>query len=168
MLGRDAYFLAQSRRDERTGFASAVPTGLKTILYIHFPALKCWAIICRLCRDSEHEPRIKACAAFAPVTDVEDRIGNAAASLDSAIPGYRDFLRFSSPRTHVDKLMCPVFLFYAKDDTNVAVRQSTAFAAALKKTNSTVTLVSVARGGQYDSMLHEGIPKAIQWFQKLP
>jgi dipeptidyl aminopeptidase/acylaminoacyl peptidase len=117
---------------------------------------------------AEHEPRIKACAAFAPVTDVEDRIGNAVAPLDRSIPGYRDFLRFSSPKTHVDKLKCPVFLFYAKDDTNVPVRQSTDFAETLKKTNSAVTLVSVARGGHYDSMLREGIPKAIQWFQKLP
>jgi dipeptidyl aminopeptidase/acylaminoacyl peptidase len=117
---------------------------------------------------AEHEPRIKGCAAFAPVTDVEDRIGNVAASLDSSIPGYRDFLRFSSPRTHVDKLKCPVFLFYAKDDTTVPPRQTTDFAETLKKTNAAVTLVSVARGGHYDSMLREGIPKAIQWFQKLP
>jgi dipeptidyl aminopeptidase/acylaminoacyl peptidase len=106
---------------------------------------------------AEHEPRIKACAAFAPVTDVEDRIGNAVVPLDRSIPGYRDFLRFSSPKTHV-----------AKDDNNVPVRQSTDFAEALKKTNSAVTLVSAARGGHYDSMLREGVPKAIQWFQKLP
>ncbi len=117
---------------------------------------------------AEHEPRIKACAAFAPVTDVEKRLAPAIAQLDSALPGYREFLRFSSPRTHAGKLKCPVFLFHAEDDRNVPVRDSTDFAALLKPTNPHVTLVTTRQGGHYESMVREGLPKAIAWFKRLP
>jgi dipeptidyl aminopeptidase/acylaminoacyl peptidase len=115
---------------------------------------------------AEHEPRVKACCAYAPVTDVEARLAPAIPSLDGAIPGYRDFLRFSSPRTHAHKLKCPVFLFHAQDDGNVPIRQSTDFAAQLKKTNPHVTLVRAASGGHYDSMIREGIPKGITWLKQ--
>lgn len=115
---------------------------------------------------AEHEPRIKACAAYAPVTDVEAHLAGAVRDLDRSLPGYRDFLRFSSPKTHADKLQCPVFLFHAQDDENVPIRHSTDFAALLKKTNSQVTLVTTRMGGHYDSMIDEGIPKGIEWFQQ--
>ncbi len=115
------------------------------------------------------DPRIKACAAYAPATDVVTRVGpEASKALDAAIPGFADFLKWSSPSSHVAELKCPVFLFHASDDTNVPSAQSSAFAAELKKTNTNVTYVEVARGGHYESMIREGIPKGIEWFQKLP
>jgi len=64
-------------------------------------------------------------------------------------------------------LKCPVFLFHAQDDRNVPVQQSTDFAALLQKTNSHVTLVTTPNGGHYDSMIREGIPKGIKWFQQV-
>ena len=45
--------------------------------------------------------------------------------------------------------------------------ESARFAADLKRTNPRVTFVEVPRGGHYDSMIREGIPKAIEWFGKL-
>src|SRR5262249_51971365 len=45
---------------------------------------------------AEHEPRIKTCAAYAPVTDVEARLAEVIPQLDRALPGYREFLRSSS------------------------------------------------------------------------
>src|SRR5207249_2157891 len=68
---------------------------------------------------AEHEPRIKACVAFAPCTDLETRLRPVTPRLEKAIPGYKDFIRTSSPKTNADKLKCPVFLFHAKDDNNV-------------------------------------------------
>jgi dienelactone hydrolase len=114
-----------------------------------------------------HEPRIKACAAFAPATDVEARLAQATPWLDKALPGYREFIRFSSPKTHAAKLNCPILLFHAQDDGNIPIRQTTDFAALLKKTNPRVTLVTTPKGGHYDSMIREGIPKGIEWFQQL-
>ena len=116
---------------------------------------------------AEHDPRVKACAAFAPVTDVEARLADFAPKLERALPGFGEFLRFSSPRTQADKLKCPVFLFYAQDDDVVPVGQTTDFAAQLKQTNPHVTLVTTAKGGHYDSMIHVGLPKAIKWFGQL-
>ena len=87
-------------------------------------------------------------------------------SLEQALPGYAEFPRFSSPKTHADKLRCPVLLFHARDDRNVPFSHSTDFAALVQKTNPRVSLVMTARGGHYDSMIREGIPRGIEWFQK--
>ena len=65
-------------------------------------------------------------------------------------------------------MKCPVFLFHAKDDNDIPLRESTEFAALVKQTNPKVTLVTAARGGHHTSMIQEGIPKAIDWLQKLP
>jgi dienelactone hydrolase len=116
---------------------------------------------------AEHEPRIKACAAYCAVPDVMSRLAQAIPQLDRAMPGYRDFLVFSSPKTHADKLKCPVLLFHALDDNNVPAQQSTDFAEQLKSTNPQVTLITTPRGGHHDSMIREGIPKGIEWFRSL-
>jgi dipeptidyl aminopeptidase/acylaminoacyl peptidase len=98
---------------------------------------------------------------------VEDRLKGNIAGLEQAMRGYRDFIRFSSPKTHADKLTCPLLLFHAADDTNVPVRQSKDFAALVKKTNPDVTLIIAPRGGHSASMMKEGIPKGIAWLEKL-
>src|SRR5262249_45759290 len=116
--------------------------------------------------EAEHEPRIKACVAYAPVTDVESHLGQAIPGLERAVPGIKNFIQFSSPKTHADKLKCRVFLFHAQDDGTVPIRHSTDFAAHVKGTNQDVTLITTAKGGHYISMLREGIPKAITWLQK--
>lgn len=117
---------------------------------------------------AEHEPRVAACAAFAPVTDVPARLAQAVPALNRALPGYRDFLRHSSPKAGVDRLRCPVFLFHAADDDNVPVSESKDFAVLLGKTNPRVTLVITPAGGHYDSMVREGVPKCIAWLKGLP
>src|SRR5262249_55038981 len=76
---------------------------------------------------AEHDPRIKACVAYAPCTDVEARLHGVSLSLENSQPGYKDFLHNSSPRTHAAKLKCPLFLFHAEDDHNVSIRESKAF-----------------------------------------
>src|SRR5262249_9650474 len=76
---------------------------------------------------AEHESGIKACAAYAAVTDVEAHLAQAIPSLEGSLPGFREFLRFSSPKTHAAKLTCPLMLFHAKDDTNVPMRHATEF-----------------------------------------
>jgi dipeptidyl aminopeptidase/acylaminoacyl peptidase len=117
---------------------------------------------------AEHDPRIKACIAYASVTDVVTDLGPAVAAVDRAILGYRDFFRQSSPKTHASKLTCPVFLFCAKDDSTVPPNQTTDFATQLKSSNSAVTVEVVPSGGHYQSMIKDGIPKGIAWLRKLP
>jgi dienelactone hydrolase len=116
---------------------------------------------------AEYEPRIKACAAYAPATDVPGRLAAAIGMLEEKLPGYRDFLGLSSPNTHPEKLKCPAFLFHARDDGNVPVAQTEQFAALVRKTNPQVTLVIARRGGHYESMMNEGIPKGIAWLKGL-
>jgi dipeptidyl aminopeptidase/acylaminoacyl peptidase len=115
---------------------------------------------------ASHDARIKGCISYCGCTDVEERLAKAIPDLNRAIPGYRDFIRFSSPKTHVDKLTCPTFLFHASDDDNVPTSQTITFAALLKKTNKEVTVDVSAKGGHYDSMIKSGIPKGIAWLKK--
>jgi dipeptidyl aminopeptidase/acylaminoacyl peptidase len=98
---------------------------------------------------------------------VEKRVAIAIPYLKNALPGYREFLHFSSPKTNTDSLKCPVFLFHAQDDDNIPIRETTDFAAQLEKTNSKVTLVTSPTGGHYNSMVSNGIPKALAWLKEL-
>ena len=114
------------------------------------------------------DPRIKGCIAYAPVTDVEARIGRVLIlQLAGAIPGYDEFIKASSPRSQIARLKCPVFLFHARDDSNVPIIESERFVEALKRINPKVTFAVVARGNHYQSMIQQGIPQAIDWLKHL-
>ncbi len=117
---------------------------------------------------AEYEPRVKACVAYAPCTDVASRVAQFTPLLERNQPGYADFLTFSSPKTHPEQLTCPLFLFHAQDDNNVPFAETNRFYDAVRKTNPRATLVKVARGGHFDPMIREGIPKAIAWLKALP
>jgi dipeptidyl aminopeptidase/acylaminoacyl peptidase len=111
------------------------------------------------------DSRIKACVAFAPCTNVPRRLAPAMAVLSKQVPGFSNFVKESSPNTHAAKIKCPVFLFHARDDRNVALNETEEFSDQLKKTNSQVTLVIAESGGHYDSMVKQGIPQAIEWLK---
>jgi dipeptidyl aminopeptidase/acylaminoacyl peptidase len=117
---------------------------------------------------AEHDPRIKACVAYAPVTDVPARLGPQTIDrVERQIAGFKEFAARISPRTHLDKLRCPVFLFHTRDDKNVPTSESVTFYNDLKKTNPKVKLVEPPAGGHYPAMLKQGIPQAIAWLKAL-
>ena len=117
---------------------------------------------------AEFEPRVKACAAYAPCPDVASLLAPFTPDLESDLRGFGEFLKISSPQMHAEQLNCPLFLFYAEDDTAVRVRQSVNFYERVRRTNSRVTLVKTATGGHYNSMIREGVPKAIALLKALP
>ena len=117
---------------------------------------------------AEREPRVRACVAYAPVADLEKYFGEEALKgLSSAIPGYREFVRRASPHAGAKELRCPLFLFHAEDDEIVNITESANFAREVSRHNPAVTFVRGAGGGHYDSMLEEGVPKAIEWLKAL-
>ncbi len=115
---------------------------------------------------AEHEPRLAGCIAYAPCSDVVGRLRGMTGNLEKAMPGIGDFFRETSPLTHVDRLECPTFLFHARDDTNVPVAKSERFADELRRRGQDVSLVTVPFGDHYDSMINEGIARAIQWVEQ--
>jgi dienelactone hydrolase len=119
---------------------------------------------------AEHEPRLKGCIAYAPCVDVEDRVGmiTRIPGVDTQLPGIVDFVKRSSPKTHVARLSCPLFLFGALDDTNVGIDSLRRFSDQLKGLNRTVEFQTVPAGGHYESMVNPGISLAIQWLRRLP
>ena len=116
---------------------------------------------------AEREPRVKACVAYAPVADIEARLGPQFVKRLSGVRGFVEFIRENSPLTHASQLSCPLFIFGADDDNVVQPSQPALFAAAVAKVNRAVTYVRVPTGGHYDSMIKEGVPRAIKWLQEL-
>jgi dipeptidyl aminopeptidase/acylaminoacyl peptidase len=120
---------------------------------------------------AESDPRIAACVAYAPVTNPDQRAWQnapeAARYLEANVSGFREFLKRTSPIRNVGRLRCPTFLYHAEDDTRISILETEQFVESLKKTNPRVTFVRGARGDHYDSMIEEGMPKAIAWLRGL-
>ncbi len=116
---------------------------------------------------AEHEPRLAGAIAYAPATDVESRLSEMAdvPFMEVLYPKLKEFVTQSSPNTHLADLKTPVFLFHAKDDSNVPFADSQTFADALKNQGKDVTFESSPTGDHYDSMVSDGIPKAIEWLK---
>lgn len=117
-----------------------------------------------------HEPRIAGCIAYAPATNVELRLRDIANSPRYArlLPGVKDFLHETSPINQVDKYTCPLFLFHARDDRNEPFRTTENFVNRLREKGKEVTFATPFRGGHYQSMVREGIPRAIRWLKQQP
>ena len=109
-------------------------------------------------------PNVRGCIAFAPITDIEARLGTRTLkALDSLSPGMAKFLHEASPANLAESIRCPVFLFHADDDSNVSAASIAAFQASLTAHHKPGVYVSTPSGGHYDAMIRSGIPKAISW-----
>jgi dipeptidyl aminopeptidase/acylaminoacyl peptidase len=114
-----------------------------------------------------HEPRIRGCIAYAPETDVEAFVGEFRHQLPaSEFPGLAEFARRSSPRTHMGRIDCPVFLFHSTTDSVVPFARSQAFCNELQQLGKNVTFVRADRGDHYNAMLTTGIPHALDWIRQ--
>jgi acetyl esterase/lipase len=117
---------------------------------------------------AENEPRLAGCVAFAPAVDITAQFaGPAQRAITQLVPGAEEFFTRYNPRANESKIGCPLFLFYADDDDRFAseVRD---LAARLQASGKPVTVSHVASGGHYDSMINEGVPRAIEWLKALP
>jgi dipeptidyl aminopeptidase/acylaminoacyl peptidase len=119
---------------------------------------------------AENDPRITACVAYAPVTDVERRVRenarDAGRYLHSNLAGFDDFLERTSPLRQAARLHCPLFLYHSSEDHRISITDSEAFATALTATNPQVTFIRGTRGDHYDSMIDDGLPRAIDWLKE--
>ena len=112
---------------------------------------------------AESNPEIKACVAFAPCTDVTEFHRDNFAVLETVIPTVRKFCSDYSPITHVDRLQCPIFFFQADDDSVTPVAGAIRFVDAAKEKQKLIEFVRVPTGDHYQSMIDQGIPRAIRW-----
>ena len=117
---------------------------------------------------AENEPRLAGCVAFAPAVDVRRQIPpDAQQQLAQIVPGADQFFTRYNPAENESKLGCPLFLFYAHDDDRFA-GQVRELGDRLKAAGKQVTVTSAGAGGHYDSMIREGVPRAIEWLKSLP
>lgn len=110
-----------------------------------------------------NDPRIKGCAAFAACGDVLGRLGEIVPELEKMEKGEKDFLSRTAPINEIAKVKCPILLFHAEDDSNVPFSDHERLSAKVGGRTDLLNIV-VAKGDHYDSMIKEGIPAAIKWF----
>ena len=111
---------------------------------------------------------IKGCVAYAPIGDIESRIGEDSISwLDHHVNGFRDFILDYSPISNVKRIECPVYIFNSSDDANVTPATIERLVALMQRENIEYVHKSTDKGGHYYSMLHEGIPTGIEWLKAI-
>jgi dienelactone hydrolase len=103
---------------------------------------------------------VRACVAFAPVSDLAAFQAEALAQIESEVEGVQELAERYSP-SRMGTPRCPVTIFHASDDDIVPISQSQTFA---RQHAGKVKLVTVSSGGHYESMTSRGIPLAIQTF----
>jgi dipeptidyl aminopeptidase/acylaminoacyl peptidase len=111
--------------------------------------------------------QIKGCAAFAPLTDVEKHLAEGLPAMDKFLPGFARVIRENSPANRMNAIRCPVFLFHALDDKGITPPMVTGYRDALLARGKKVDYAVVPTGGHYDSMIKDGIPKAVVWLKAL-
>jgi len=114
-----------------------------------------------------HEERLAGAIAYAPITDLNIRIGEIAddASVRAILPGINTYLRTGSPITYVDRYKCPLFIFHARDDSNEPFQNTDTFVNQLKAKSAQVEFSIASSGDHYDSMITAGIPQAVNWIR---
>ena len=114
---------------------------------------------------AENEPRLKACAAYAPALDLADDFGpDTAREIRKA--GMGPLIDRFSPSNGIGTLRCPVYLFGAQDDDRVTIQELRTFTAAARARGKAVTLDEVPSGGHFQPMIDRGIPRAIVWLKQ--
>jgi dipeptidyl aminopeptidase/acylaminoacyl peptidase len=93
-----------------------------------------------------HDRRVMACVAYAPATNLRDRLGfGGTAALDEAVPGAEKFVDWASPHANVERLKKrPVMLFVARDDTTVRPDTVSSFYHTLQEAGAPVVHLKVA------------------------
>jgi dienelactone hydrolase len=114
-----------------------------------------------------HDERLAGAIAFAPITNLEIRLGEVAneRSVRTILPGLKTYLRTGSPITYVDRYKCPLFVFHARDDGNEPFQNTDVFVNQLKTNSAKVDFAVVDIGNHYDSMIDQGLPQAVQWIR---
>ncbi len=114
------------------------------------------------------ESRLKGAIAFAPVTDLNLRLEGITdePAVARVMPGIREYLRDGSPINHVDHFKCRLFVFHAHDDSNEPFAHTKRFIDRLSEKSTNFDFEIVNFGDHYDSMIQNGIPKAVAWIQR--
>ncbi|WP_298861279.1 prolyl oligopeptidase family serine peptidase, partial [uncultured Gimesia sp.] len=115
---------------------------------------------------AEHYPQIKGCLAYAPSVDLKKSMADFLPEIKPLIPDIEDFIRLSSPQTHIKDLKCPVFLFHSRGDQVTSFQNSYQFASQLTAQGTNVEFVAGDGSDHYQTMLDEGLPKGIEWIKK--
>lgn len=116
---------------------------------------------------AEHEPLLAGAMAYAPEVDMVQQVKDIGTDISLAsFPGIREFGVRSSPLTHVGFLKSPLFLYHAAGDRVTSAAQTRRFANELRATNRNVEFVTGAGSSHYQTMIAEGIPKALVWLKR--
>lgn len=114
------------------------------------------------------EPRIAKAAAYAPITDLKKRFEDVLGEPEFVrmFPGIQNYTQNDSPVARVQQFTSPVFLFHARDDSNEPWQNTNRFNSLMRASGKSCKFETVDTGQHYQSMIDEGIPRAIRWFRQ--
>lgn len=116
---------------------------------------------------AEHYPQVKGCLAYAPSVNLEQNFKPYITEFRPLLPGVDNFIKQSSPDTHLSSLTCPVFLFHARNDQVTIFAETEKFVRQLKAQGTDVEFVTSNGADHYQTMIDEGLPKGIEWIKKI-
>ncbi len=91
-----------------------------------------------------YDHRVSRCIAFAAAYDTETRLGELRGEpwARRSFPSLGSFIADTSPMNKVGKYHCPLFVFHAKDDSNVPFQDAERFDFSLKSAGKSVKFVT--------------------------
>ncbi|HEX2972686.1 MAG TPA: prolyl oligopeptidase family serine peptidase, partial [Tepidisphaeraceae bacterium] len=110
--------------------------------------------------------RVSGCVVFGPICDIPGYVDSRLMqSVEKRINKAKEFFSEASPSSHGDDWQCPLYVFCAEDDNQVAIGEVRTFVEGLKTAGKPVEFVSVPKGGHREAMLTAGIPDAVEWLR---
>mgnify|MGYP003663015732 CR=1 FL=1 len=116
---------------------------------------------------AEHYPQVKGCLAYAPSVNLEQNFKPYITEFRPLLPDVDQFIKQSSPDTHISSLTCPVFLFHARNDQVTSFAETENFVRQLKAQGTDVEFVASNGSDHYQTMIDEGLPRGIEWIKKI-
>jgi len=114
------------------------------------------------------DPRIKKCAAYSPVCFLDRRLKPVldGPQLVKQIEGIEDYVLTWSPHNRSEHFLCELFIFHSQEDSNEPWKNSSDFVEMMRQQGKPIKFISARSGSHYQSMVDEGIPEAIKWFNR--
>ncbi len=77
----------------------------------------------------------------------------------SLFSGIAEFVKLTSPMNQVNKFRNPVFVFHARDDSNVPFADAEKFVSQMKAAGKAIAFEQVPTGDHYQPMIDPAFPK---------
>jgi dienelactone hydrolase len=112
-----------------------------------------------------HQPQLAGCIAYAPAVDVESDAQQLLSNpgIEQLMPGIRQFVKRTSPVSHVNRFKVPILSFHSQGDQATSASENRQFCDRLKQAGVDVTYIEVPGNDHYQTMISPGLKRGVDW-----